>query len=79
MCFGQVEDERTFFTLAIMKDKLCNQVGPHMEMTIWMFGQEFFTQNNFSYHDVIMSWKKAKKYELMLSLLNGCWANLFAF
>jgi hypothetical protein len=55
MCFGQVEDERTFFTLAIMKDKLCNQVGPHMEMTIWMFGQEFFTQNNFSYHDVIMS------------------------
>ncbi len=58
--FGLVEDERIFSAFAIIKDKLCNQLGPHLEMTICMFGQEFFTKNNFSYHDAIKSWKKQK-------------------
>jgi hypothetical protein len=53
--FGLLEDELIFSTFAIIKDKLCSQLGPHLEMTICMFGQEFFTKNNFSYRDDITS------------------------
>ncbi len=44
-----VEDEKTFSTLAFKKDKLHNRLGLHLDTTIRMFAQEFYTQNNFPY------------------------------
>jgi hypothetical protein len=43
-----------------MKDKLCNQLGPHLEMIVHMFAQKFFTKENFLYHKAIISWKEQK-------------------
>ncbi len=39
LVFKCVEDEQTFFTLAFMKDKLCNQLGPHLNTIVYMFAQ----------------------------------------
>jgi hypothetical protein len=49
---------KDFSTLAIMKDKLHNQFGPHLDTTIHMFAQEFFTHKNFPYHEAITNWKE---------------------
>jgi hypothetical protein len=34
-------------TLAFMKDKLCNWLGPRLEMIVHMFVQKKFTQREF--------------------------------
>ncbi len=43
-CFcaiGSMEDEGIFSTLAFMKDKLCNWLGPHLNLIVHMFAQSF--------------------------------------
>jgi len=55
-----MEDEHTFSTLAFMKDKLCNRLGPRLNMIVCMFAQEFFIQGNFPYHEAITNWKEQK-------------------
>jgi hypothetical protein len=57
---GSMENECTFSTFAFMKDKSCNLSGPHLDMTIHMFAQEFFTQKNFVYHEAITNLKYQK-------------------
>jgi hypothetical protein len=43
-----------------MKDKLCNQLGPHLNLVVRTFAQEFFMEENFPYHEAITSWKEQK-------------------
>jgi hypothetical protein len=57
---GFVEDERTFSTLAFMKDKLCNRLGLHLDTTFCMFAQKFYTQESFHYQEAITTWKDQK-------------------
>ncbi len=35
----------TFSMFAFMKDKLCNRLGLHLDTTIHMFAQKFYTQH----------------------------------
>ncbi len=53
LVFWSKKDEQNFSMLAFMKDKLCNKLGPHLDTIIHMFAQEFCTQNNFPYQEVI--------------------------
>ncbi len=57
---GSVEDERTVFLHAFMKDKLHNKLGLHLDTIVCMFAQEFFTQKRFPYQEAITVWKDQK-------------------
>jgi len=57
---GFVKDERTFFMHAFMKDKLHNMLGLHVHTIICMFAQEFYTQKNFLYQEVVTVSKDQK-------------------
>jgi hypothetical protein len=57
---GFVEDEQTFSTLAFMKDKLRNRLGLHLDTTLYMFAQKFYTQESFHYKEAITTWKDQK-------------------
>jgi hypothetical protein len=46
---GSVEDERTFSTLSYVKDKLQNHLTTHLELTVAMFSQKFYTIDSFPY------------------------------
>jgi hypothetical protein len=37
LVLGYVKEERTFSTLAFMKDKLHNKLGPHLDTIVHMF------------------------------------------
>ncbi len=55
-----VEEERTFSTHAFMKDKLHNRLGLHLDTTICMFAQKFYTQESFPYQEATTAWKDQK-------------------
>ncbi len=55
-----VEDEQTFSMLAFMKDKLHNKLGLHLDKTIHMFAQEFYTLESFPNQEAITTWKDQK-------------------
>jgi hypothetical protein len=42
--FGSMEDHCIFSTFAFKNDKWCNQLGPHLNMIVCMFVQEFLSQ-----------------------------------
>jgi hypothetical protein len=50
---GLVEDEKCFSTLTFMKTKLQNRLTTHLELVIWMFGQFFFTLQDFPFGEAI--------------------------
>ncbi len=43
-----------------MKDTLHNKLGLTLNMIVQMFAQEFYTQENFLYHEAITRWKDYK-------------------
>jgi hypothetical protein len=57
LVLGFVDFEWTFSCFAFMKDKLRNRLSLHLDRTIRMFAQKFYTQNNFPYHKAITIWK----------------------
>jgi hypothetical protein len=50
---GSIEDECTFSTLKIMKSKLRNRLGGHLDTTMRMFSQGFYNQDIFPYQEAI--------------------------
>jgi hypothetical protein len=60
LVLGFAEDEWTFFMFAFVKDKLHNRLSLHLDTTICIFAQKFYTQNNFLYHKAITTWKDYK-------------------
>jgi hypothetical protein len=60
LIFGFVENERSFSRLTFMKDTLHNKLGLTLNMIVQMFAQEFYTQENFLYHEAITRWKDYK-------------------
>jgi hypothetical protein len=45
MIMGNVEDERCFFNLGFMKNKLRNGLATHLDLVVKMLVQKFFTLN----------------------------------
>jgi hypothetical protein len=56
---GLMKDEHIFSILAFMKINCAINWG-HLDMTIHMFAQKFFTQENFPYHETNIRWEKQK-------------------
>jgi len=61
MVLGSVEDERCFSTLKFLKSCQCNRLGKHLPLVVHMFGQKYYTLDNFPYKDAINSWKNVVK------------------
>lgn len=57
---GSVEDERTFSTLSFIKNKLRNRLTTHMELTVAMFAQKFYTIEDFPYSVCFAAWQAAR-------------------
>jgi hypothetical protein len=57
---GFVEDERCFFVMAFMKNKLRNWLTCHMDLCIRFFAQQFYTIGNFPFEDSITKCKGTK-------------------
>jgi hypothetical protein len=56
---GFVTNEQCFNILAFMKNKVHNWLNTHLDSCVKMFGQTFFTLENF-HMIVITTWKKMK-------------------
>lgn len=61
LVLGSVEDERCFSSLKFLKSCQRNRLGKHLPLVVRMFGQQYFTLENFPYNDAIESWKAAVK------------------
>jgi hypothetical protein len=57
---GSVEDERTFSTLKFMKLKLRNRLGGHLDTTMRMLSQGFYSQETFPYQEAISHWRETR-------------------
>jgi hypothetical protein len=58
---GSVQDERTFSTLAFMKNKLWNCLTTHLKLVVGMKMQNFYIFVNFPYCDAYDSWAAKNK------------------
>jgi hypothetical protein len=58
---GSVEDERTFSTVAFMKNKVRNCLTDHLNPAIGIFSQKFFTLETFPFDKVYDEWRADKK------------------
>jgi hypothetical protein len=61
LVLGSVEDERCFSNLKFLKSCQRNRLGKHLPLVVRMFGQQFYTLDNFPYKDAIESWKRVVK------------------
>jgi hypothetical protein len=52
---------RCFSFFKFRKSCQRNRLGKHLLLVVHMFGQKYFSLENFSYKEAIDSWKDAKK------------------
>jgi hypothetical protein len=52
-----VEDERTFSTLSWMKSKVRNRLNGHLDCTLRVFSQPWFSVTNFPYQQAVDHWE----------------------
>jgi hypothetical protein len=55
LVLGSVEDERCFSNLRFLKSCQRNRLGKHLPLVVRMFGQQYFTLENFPYKDALES------------------------
>ena len=58
---GSVEDERTFFALSFLKDRLRNRLDHHLGVVVGMHCQNVYTLKFFPYDDCFKQWVLATK------------------
>ena len=58
---GSVEDEQTFSTLKFMKSKVRNRLGGHLDTTMRMFSQGYYSQETFPYQEAISHWCESRE------------------
>lgn len=58
---GSVEDERTFSTIAFIKNKVQNCLTNYLSPTVGIFSQKFFILETFSFDKVYDEWRADKK------------------
>lgn len=56
---SNIEDERTFSTLSLIKSKFQNWPLEHLNTIIHMYAQQFYSLETFSFHDAIIDWREA--------------------
>jgi len=61
LVLGSVEDERCFSNLKFLKSCQRNRLGKHLPLVVRMFGQNYFSLDNFPYTEAIESWKSVVK------------------
>jgi hypothetical protein len=61
LVLGSVEDERCFSSLKFLKSYQRNRLGKHLPLVVRMFGQRYYSLEDFPYSEVIDSWRQAKK------------------
>jgi len=61
LVLGSMEDERCFSNLKFLKSCQRNRLGKHLPLVVQMFGQNYFSLDNFSYIEAIESWKSVVK------------------
>ena len=61
LVLGSVEDKRCFSTLKFLKSCQRNRLGKHLPLVVRMFGQHYYTLENFPYKEAIDSWRNAVK------------------
>jgi hypothetical protein len=57
---GSVEDERSFSSLKFLKSRLRNRLEDKLPLMVRMHGQNFYTQETFSYKQALDSWKNVR-------------------
>jgi hypothetical protein len=57
---GSVEDERTFSILSWMKSKVRNRLNAHLDCTIRLYSQPWWTVKTFPYEAAIAHWEHEK-------------------
>jgi hypothetical protein len=62
LVLGSVEDERCFSNVKFLKSCQRNRLGKHLPLVVRMFGQQYFSLDNFPYKDAIGSWRTAVKF-----------------
>ncbi len=60
MVMGNIEDERCFSNLGLMKNNLRNILTTHLDLVVKMFAQKFFTFDTFPFAVAINVWNVAK-------------------
>jgi hypothetical protein len=55
---NSIKDERCFNNLDFIKSKLHNWLTTHLDLMVWMFAQQFYMLEKFSYPKVIATWKE---------------------
>jgi hypothetical protein len=61
LVLGSVEDERCFSSLKFLKSCQRNRLGKHLPLVVRMFGQRYYSLEDFPYSEAIDSWKQAKR------------------
>lgn len=61
LVLGSVEDERCFSTLKFLKSCQRNRLGKHLPLVVRMFGEKYFTLDNFPFQEAIDSWRNGVK------------------
>jgi hypothetical protein len=70
MVLGSVKDERCFFNLFFIKNKLRNWLKAHLDLVVWMYAQSFYTIETFLFTIAIRSWDQQKKLEGCRCIVN---------
>jgi hypothetical protein len=64
LVLGSVEDERCFSSLKFLKSCQRNRLGKHLPLVVQlvrMFGQRYYSLEDFPYSEAIDSWRQAKR------------------
>ena len=61
LVLGLVEDKRCFSSVKFLKSCQRNRLDKHLPLVVRMFGQQYFTIQNFPYKEAIDSWRNAVK------------------
>jgi hypothetical protein len=68
---NSVEDKRYFNNLNFIKLKFHNQLTTHLEFVVWMFVQQFYTLNFFSYIQIT----NFQYYEISVKSMQNLWVS----
>jgi hypothetical protein len=55
---SNVEDERCFSLLFVMKNELKNRLTIHVDLVMWMYAQFFYIMETFPLTTTIRSWNQ---------------------
>ncbi len=66
MVMGNVEDEKCFSNLGLMKNNFRNILTTHLDLVVKMFAQKFFTFDTFPFAVEINVWNVAKSRHIII-------------